>query len=96
MYKKVFYSLLLVLTLSLVTMAFVHVETEISNASAADNSIEVTENIRLYSDGELVGEWKGIGRGKVEGGTYIFTTERGAYNNQIRIKGDFVVETMPN
>lgn len=96
MYKKSTYSLLLILTLSLATMAFVHFDKENPNASVTDTSMEVTEHIRLYSDGELVGEWEGIGRGKVEGDTYIFTTERGSYSNQIRIKGDFVVETLPN
>lgn len=57
---------------------------------------EVTENILLYSNGKLVGEWKGIGRGSLKGDTYVFTTQRGSFTNQIRIKGDFVVETLPN
>lgn len=61
-----------------------------------DTNTEATENIRLYFKGKLVGEWKSIGRGNLKGGTCVFTTKRGLFIYQIRIKGDFVVETLPN
>ncbi len=57
------------------------------------NNIEITENIKLYSNGKLVGEWTGIGRGQMNGSTYTFKTERGAFSNEMRISGDFVIET---
>ena len=62
----------------------------------AEEKNTITENIRLYSNGKLIGEWKGIGRGSMDGDTYRFKTESGAFSRQIRISGDFVVETLPN
>lgn len=67
-----------------------------NRSEAVDNSATVTENIRLYSNGKLIGEWKGVGRGSMDGDTYRFKTESGAFSRQFRIKGDFVVETLPN
>jgi len=61
-----------------------------------DGKADVTERIRLYSEGELIGEWEGIGRGQLEGNSYIFKTSRGAFREEVRIQGDFVVETFPN
>lgn len=58
-----------------------------------NDNIEITENIQLYSNGRLIGEWTGIGRGQMSGGTYIFKTERGAFSNEVRISGDFIIET---
>lgn len=59
-------------------------------------SVEITENIKLYSDGKLVGEWTGIGKGRLDGDTYVFKTRRGQFSKTWRIKGDFVVERLPN
>lgn len=64
-------------------------------AGEAEN-LAVTEDIRLYSNGKLIGEWEGIGRGKLEGNTYTFKTERGSFSNEVRISGDFVIETNTN
>lgn len=58
--------------------------------------VEVTETIKLYSNGKLIGEWEGIGQGKMEGNSYTFTTSRGAFREDVRIQGDFVVERQPN
>jgi len=69
--------------------------TDATRRSEHEN-VKITEKIRLYSNGKLVGEWTGIGRGEMDGNTYVFRTEQGAYSPQIRIKGDFVVETLPN
>ncbi|HKK46137.1 MAG TPA: hypothetical protein VJ964_11490 [Balneolaceae bacterium] len=61
-----------------------------------DKSNEVTENIKLYSNGKLIGQWQGIGQGSFDGRSYTFKTSRGAYTRQFRIKGDFIIETEPN
>jgi len=67
-----------------------------------DNSIkkgkssnDITENIKLYSNGKLIGQWQGIGKGNFDGQTYSFRTNEGAYAHHYRIKGDFIIETEP-
>lgn len=75
--------------LSLATLSFVH-------SPEKELRADVTEHITLYSNGKFIGDWEGIGRGRLEGDTYVFKTERGAFGNEIRIRGDFVVETMNN
>lgn len=97
MTSKAIYITVIIFIFSLTTLAFAHYDTESSTTNSATvNNIDVTENIRLYSNGELIGEWKGIGRGTMDGDTYTFTTEKGAYANRVRIKGDFIVETVEN
>jgi len=59
-------------------------------------SSEINENIKLYSNGKLIGQWEGIGEGNFDGQTYTFKTNRGAYTHQYRIKGDFIIETEPH
>lgn len=56
-------------------------------------SLEVTEDIKLYSNGKLIGQWEGIGHGRLSGDTYLFKTERGSFSNEVRISGDFIIET---
>lgn len=94
--KKHFYFLIMILILSISMLAFVHLKTDEFKKMKNDANVDITENIRLYSNGKLIGEWEGIGRGNLEGDTYVFTTDRGSFANKIRIKGDFVVETQPN
>lgn len=67
-----------------------------SNPNKRENEAEITENIKLYSNGNLIGQWEGIGQGTFDGQTYVFKTNRGAYTRQFRIKGDFIIETEPN
>jgi len=67
-----------------------------SAKSKNNENFEVTENIKLYSNGKLIGQWEGIGRGRMSGNTYSFKTDRGSFSNEIRISGDFVIETDPN
>lgn len=69
---------------------------EEETSKTTDKSVDVTEEIKLYSNGKLVGEWVGIGEGQMSGHTYIFRTERGSYSDEIRISGDFVVKTNAN
>lgn len=59
-------------------------------------SVSITEDIKLYSNGKLIGSWTGIGRGRMVGNTYVFKTSRGAVSNKIQIKGDFIIETNDN
>ncbi|TYP93466.1 hypothetical protein LX73_1170 [Fodinibius salinus] len=66
-----------------------------TTAKESEN-LKVTEDIRLYSNGKLVGQWEGIGRGQLEGNTYTFKTERGTFSNEVRISGDFVIKTNTN
>ena len=51
--------------------------------------------VKLYSGGEVVGKWDAISIGKVEGDTYVFTTAHGVKEPQIRIRGAYSVETIP-
>jgi hypothetical protein len=71
-------------------------EKDTERPAKTDKNVEVTETIRLYSNGKLIGEWEGIGRGKMSGNTYTFKTERGSFSDEIRISGDFVVKTDTN
>ena len=67
----------------------------ISNTNKPDQA-DVTETIKLYSNGKLINEWTGIGRGELEENSYIFTVSRGAFREEVRIQGDFVVERSSN
>lgn len=67
-----------------------------NSATTSPENIEVTEKIRLYSNGKLIDEWIGIGRGELEENSYIFTVSRGAFREEVRIQGDFVVERSSN
>lgn len=82
--------LLIVILTATLTIAFTGIET------TPEKTVEVTEQIKLYSNGTLIGEWQGIGRGQMEGDTYIFRIDRGAFSREMRIRGDFTVETLPN
>ena len=89
--------LIVILVISIVSLLTLAAYTGIDRLRTPDgSSVKITEKIRLYSNGKLVGEWTGIGRGEMDGNTYVFRTEQGAFSPQIRIKGDFVVETLPN
>lgn len=51
--------------------------------------------VRLYSEGKLVGEWMALGRGRVEGNSYVFTVRKGVRDLEVRISGTFSVEQQP-
>ncbi len=86
-YVQLFLAVVLTATL---TFAFTTINT------TSEKTVEVTEQVKLYSNGKLIGEWRGIGRGQMEGDTYIFNIDRGAFSREMRIRGDFTVETLPN
>lgn len=67
-----------------------------ATSSKNTGNIEILEDIKLYSNGKLIGEWQGIGRGQMEGNTYVFETGRGSFTDEYRIKGDFVIKTYNN
>lgn len=71
-------------------------EDSATDSNRTDSNLEVTETIRLYSNGKLIGKWEGIGRGEMQNGTYTFQTERGSFSDEMRISGDLVITTHTN
>lgn len=51
-----------------------------------------TAVVRLYSGGEVVGEWRAVGPGRMEGGTFVFPIRKGVDEVEVRIHGTFSVE----
>lgn len=51
--------------------------------------------VRLYADGQVVGEWLASGPGRVEGSTFVFPVRRGARDLEVRISGTFSFEQQP-
>ena len=79
--------------LSLLTVGFVGAAIwsySATNASAA--SVQAKAKVRLYSDGEVVGEWNAVGAGRVEGTTFVFPTRDGPSQTEVRISGTFSYE----
>lgn len=70
-----------------------------NNTRAISNNsgnMSVTETIKLYSNGKLIGQWEGIGKGQMKGETYSFKTEHGSFSEKVTISGNFIIETHPN
>jgi hypothetical protein len=51
--------------------------------------------VRLFSDGQVVGEWLAVGPGRVEGSTFVFPVRKGARDLEVRISGTFSFEQQP-
>jgi len=51
--------------------------------------------VRLYSDGQVVGEWLAVGPGRVDGDTFVFPVRKGARDLEVRISGTFSLEQQP-
>ncbi len=51
--------------------------------------------VRLYSNGVVVGEWLAVGRGRVEGDTFVFPVRKGSRDMDVRISGTFSFEEQP-
>jgi hypothetical protein len=51
--------------------------------------------VRLYSDGEVVGQWEAVGPGRTEGSTFVFPIRRGVKDLEVRINGTFSFEVQP-
>jgi hypothetical protein len=64
--------------------------------SAAESSRPFeTAKVRLYSDGQVVGEWEAQGEGRVEGDTLVFSVRKGTQDLEVRIRGTFSYEVQP-
>lgn len=92
MTKETLKTIILIFLTSLLLFGYVN-DDETKQPAKKEKNLELTEDIRLYSNGKLIGQWTGIGRGRMDGNTYVFKTERGAFSDEMRIKGDFVIET---
>jgi len=51
--------------------------------------------VRLYSGGEVIGEWEAVGPGRVEGDTFVFPVRKGVRDLDVRIRGTFTYEATP-
>ena len=51
--------------------------------------------VKLFSDGQTVGEWLAVGPGRVEGSTFVFPIRKGARDLEVRISGTFSIEQRP-
>jgi hypothetical protein len=63
-------------------------------SQAAGGSIGEAK-VRLYSDGQVVGEWLAVGAGRVEGATFVFPIRKGTRDLEVRISGIFSFEQQP-
>lgn len=51
--------------------------------------------VRLYSGGQVVGEWQAVAPGRVEGDAYVFPVRKGVRDVDVRIRGTYSVERKP-
>ncbi|MGH0035693.1 MAG: hypothetical protein ACQGVK_11775 [Myxococcota bacterium] len=63
-------------------------------SEAASGSLDEAR-VRLYSEGQVVGEWVAVGPGRVEGNTFVFPVRKGARELEVRIGGTFSFEQKP-
>ena len=54
-----------------------------------------TAQVKLYSNGKIVGEWEAVGAGRVEGDTFVFPVRQGVQDLDVRIRGTFSYEVQP-
>lgn len=48
--------------------------------------------VRLYSGGEVVGEWEAVGPGRMEDHSFVFPVRKGTQELEMRIQGTFSFE----
>jgi len=51
--------------------------------------------VKLFSNGQTVGEWVAVGPGRVEGDTFVFPIRKGVKDLEVRISGTFSFEQQP-
>jgi len=51
--------------------------------------------VKLFSDGQVVGEWLAVGPGRAEGSTFVFPVRKGTRDLEVRISGTFSLEQQP-
>ena len=61
----------------------------------SEAAVPFEAKVRLYSDGQVVGEWLAVGSGRVEGETFVFPVRKGAREFEVRISGTFSLEQQP-
>ena len=81
-------SLVVLLVLATAGLSWLHAPT---SASAID--LSNTAKVRLFSSGQVVGEWEAVGPGRVEGDTFVFPVRAGTQQLSVRISGTFTYET---
>ena len=54
-----------------------------------------TAIVKLYSNGQVVGEWEAVGAGRLEGDTFVFPVRKGVQDLEVRIHGTFSYEAQP-
>ena len=89
--SKTIYSALLIISLISNAYLGIHLTKENSPEKSDKENAHVTETIKLYSDGQLVDQWEGVGTGSMEGNTYTFRVGEGAFGKEVRINGTFSV-----
>jgi hypothetical protein len=63
--------------------------------SHADITPSSPATVRLYSNGQVVGQWEAVGPGQIEGDTFVFPVRKGARDLDVRISGTFSFEEQP-
>jgi hypothetical protein len=67
----------------------------LGGASEAAGGAFGEARVRLYSEGQVVGEWVAVGPGRVEGSTFVFPVRKGARELDVRVSGTFSLEQQP-
>ena len=67
----------------------------VSEPSGAASGSFGEARVRLYSNGQVVGEWRAVGPGRVEGSTFVFPVRKGVREVEVRISGTFSFEEQP-
>ena len=69
--------------------------TWLNQPSQAASSSFGEAKVRLFSNGQVVGQWTAVGPGRVEGSTFVFPIRKGARDFDVRISGTFSFEPEP-
>lgn len=83
---------IVVAVLSLV-LAAISAQVDISAQAAGSSFGEA--RVRLFDQGQVVGEWEAVGPGRVDGSTFVFPIRKGARELEVRISGTFSFEQKP-
>lgn len=67
----------------------------VSQPSEAAGDAFGESKVKLFSNGQVVGEWLAVGPGHVEGSTFVFPVRKGARELEVRISGTYSFEQNP-
>ena len=76
-------------------VALIVIVLAISVPREARSQTTVLAVVKLYSGGTLAQKWNAISIGKIEGETYVFKVASGVREQEVRIRGTYSVETIP-